>query len=328
MDEYDFSKFLDKLPKKAAEEFTAAFTAQIEDITADAAARVAQEAEAVERLTATLNKIRVQFGLLGLVVGTAAGALVAFTIAYRKAETKYSQIADDEIAEMREHYQRKGKALEAEKGKGDLDKIVKDRGYASPEPTSYATPPMAVQPPAAVLEGEDQAAGEAPDDSEMGEDEVEGANGVKEPPEEPPIRNIFRERDKQISHEWDEHKERSRRTPDHPYVIHYDERHDMEGYSDISLTYYVADDVLCDDNDEVMDPADRDDVVGEANLDRFGHGSNDADIVFIRNDNLEIMYEIVRSPNSYAEEVHGLKHHAWDRGNLERMRSRERMDER
>jgi hypothetical protein len=61
-------------------------------------------------------------------------------------------------------------------------------------------------------------------------------------------------------------------------------------------------------------------------LDRFGHGSNDPSIVYIRNDTLEIIYEVVKSPHYYAEEVHGFKHEDLYRGNLERMRARERDD--
>ena len=42
------------------------------------------------------------------------------------------------------------------------------------------------------------------------------------------------------------------------------------------------------------------------------------------NDELQIVYEVVKSPNSYAEEVHGFSHDDAYRGNLERMHKRER----
>lgn len=281
-------------------------------------------AEALPEFTQSMTKFKVQFGLLGGVIGTAAGALVAWGIAYRKAEMKYSQWADDEIAEMREHYQAKGRALEAEAGKGDLDTLVKNKGYASSEPTMSASPPMAVQPPSRVAESEDEQA--APDDSAMAEDEVEGPNGVKTRGEKA-VRNIFQEHKETATPAWDAHAERRRRNPDTPYVIHHDEKDAMDGYSDVSFTYYAADDVLCNERDEVVDPAERDNMVGDANLDRFGHGSGSPEIVFVRNDNLEMVFEIVRSPNSFAEEVHGFTHEGWDRGNVERMRRRERDEE-
>lgn len=271
-----------------------------------------------------LTKLKVQYGLLGVVAGAAAGGLVAWKISYLKAKKDANQRADDEIAEMREHYLAKGRAMEAQAGKGDLDQIVKDRGYVSPEPDTSASPPMAVQPPKSVVDSDDDE--KPPDDSEMGENSVEGPNGVKARGEEA-VRNIFQQREQVVPHEWDRDRELRRRSPDFPYVVHHDERHELEGYSDVSYTYYAADDVLCDERDEVIDPARRDELVGEANLDRFGHGSGDPMIVFIRNDNLEILYEIIKSPNSFAEEVHGFTHNSWDRGNLEKMRRKERDEE-
>jgi len=257
-------------------------------------------AEAVPEFTRSMNKIKVQFGLLGAAIGTAAGATIAFAIAYRKAETKYSKIADDEIEEMREHYREKTRALEAQAAKRPIEEIVKERGYSSPDAETSA-PPMAVQPPSAVKESEDE---------------------QSEEPSEPENRNIFEIA--KVEHEWDYHAERRRRSPDIPYVIHYDERDEIEGYQGVTLTYYEGDDVLCNERDEIVDLGERNNLVGEKNLERFGHGSNDASIVYVRNDALEIVYEVVKSPNSYAEEVHGFSHGAYNRGNLERMRARER----
>lgn len=271
-------------------------------------------AEAVPAFVESMTKVKIQFALLGAAIGAATAGLIAFKVAYLKAEKEADARADDEIAEMREHYAAKGRALEAEMGKGDLEKLVQEKGYSSPEPKMSASPPMAVQPPSSVVE---------PDDSAMAVNDVEGANGVKDRGETA-VRNVFRDNRETASPTWDQQQELKRRNPDAPYVIHRDEVQTMDAYSDVSYTYYAADDVLCNERDEVVDPAERDDLVGEANLERFGHGSGDASIVFIRNDHLEIVYEIIRSPNSFAEEVHGFKHEAWDRGNLERMRRKER----
>jgi hypothetical protein len=67
-------------------------------------------------------------------------------------------------------------------------------------------------------------------------------------------------------------------------------------------------------------------LIGEKNLSRFGHGSQDPSVVYVRNDQLELVYEVVRSPQSYSEEVHGIKHESFEMGNLQRMRKRERDD--
>jgi hypothetical protein len=268
----------------------------VTDVAADAAAEVAQHAEQMEQFIRSMNKTRLKFGLLGAAIGTAAGATATFVLVYRRAQTKYSKIADDEIAEMRMHYQAKIKASEATAQKlTPVKEIVAERGYAEPD----EPPPMVVKPPTVERQEEPP------------------------PPVEVETRNVFEDADA-VDFEWDWHEERKSRSPDAPYVIHYDERYETEGYSEVTLTFYDGDNVLCNEHDEIVDPDDIDRLVGEKNLYRFGHGSNDAAIVYIRNDQLEILYEVIKSPNSYAEEVHGFSHDDAYRGNLERMRIRER----
>lgn len=295
--------------------------------------------EAVEAATEFVESIDpggkgFALALGALLLGAGIGGGVGYILANRRLRTKYAEIADAEIEMMRKHYIAKGVAVEAAQGKGNLSEIVKEKGYTSPEPTMSASPPMAVQPPSRVIIAEDEAAGESPDDSAMAEDDVEGPNGVKVIE-----RNVFRdrqrERERHVRHEWNAAEERKRRSPDRPYVIHQDERYDLEGYSEVSYTYYAEDDVLCDERDEPVDPEIRDNLIGEENLERFGHGCDDPMIVHIRNDNLEIVYEIIKSPNSFSVEVHGMeppdrgiRHDSGSGYNVERMRRRERDDER
>jgi hypothetical protein len=282
-------------------------TEKVIDVAADAAGEMAQQLEKMEQTIRSLNRAKVGFYFLGMAIGGATAAVITWKVAYSRAETKYSKIADDEIAEMRRHYLEKGRALESEAAKRPVEEIVRDRGYGTP-PVGNAPPPMAIQPPSAVVESEDEVAGEPPDDE-------------SDPPE---VKNIFQETEATVTHEWDWHEERRHRSPDIPYVIHYDEREEMEGYSIETLTYYEGDDVLCNERDEIIDPDyQRDQLVGEKNLERFGHGSGDPVIVYIRNDKLEMVYEVVRSPHHYAEEVHGFHHSGYGK-NLERMRVRER----
>jgi hypothetical protein len=264
------------------------------DVAADVAAEVAQQAEGAEKLIRSLNQVKLAYAALGVAIGTTVGSLVSFNIAYRKAATKYNQISEEEIAEMRQYYNDKVVALDSSSNKGELDEIVRERGYS----VDATEPPMAVTPPTAVVEAaeerdiaevEDERAGEPPD--------------VVEEAPEPEVRNVFREAE--VEDTWDYHEERRRRSPLRPYVIHVDERDDENAYDAVTFTYYEADDVLCNERDEVIPEDERDRILGEANLEKFGHGSNDASIVYIRNDKLEMDLEVVRSPNSYAEEVHG-----------------------
>jgi hypothetical protein len=106
---------------------------------------------------------------------------------------------------------------------------------------------------------------------------------------------------------WDYQVEIASRRPDKPYVIHTDETNETE-YTETSLIYFASDDVLCDTDDSII--GDREGVVGEENLEKFGHGSGDKNIVYIRNDRLGIEVEVIRNRGSYGEIVHGFVQHS------------------
>jgi hypothetical protein len=274
---------------------------EIAEIAADGVADgmhiVSEEALAAEKVVRAFDNVRLAYLGLGIAIGGAVGSVIAFRVAYRKAELKYAQISADEIDEMRQNYFAKGRALEAQAAKKPVEDLVKERGYSSPDAETSA-PPLAVSPPQAVVD----AAEAAQDDFVPSPDDPI----VKPATPEREARNIFRD-NPQPQDEWDEHKERASRSPLKPYVVHVDERDAEAAYESVTYTYYEADDVLCNERDEVIAGPERDNLVGEMNLDKFGHGSNDANIVYIRNDSLEMDMEIVRSPNSYAEEVHGFE---------------------
>ena len=105
--------------------------------------------------------------------------------------------------------------------------------------------------------------------------------------------------------EWNYNKEIAQRDRNHPYIIHENEfQETFPDYQQLQWTYYAGDNILCDERDEVVVRPEL--VVGEENLRRFGHGSSDDNMVYIRNDRLEIEWEITRSWKSHAEEVLGL----------------------
>lgn len=112
-------------------------------------------------------------------------------------------------------------------------------------------------------------------------------------------RNVF------VDPTFDLEEEMKYRTDEKPYVITHDEYYEAEReYDTASLTYYELDDTLVDEKDKPVEGIDK--VVGDDNLVRFGHGSKDKNIVFVRNDRLETDYEIVKSTGSYLEEVLGM----------------------
>jgi hypothetical protein len=111
--------------------------------------------------------------------------------------------------------------------------------------------------------------------------------------------------DKSKDDDWDYSKEVPKRNQHHPYVIHQDEYNAEEpGYQQQTWTYYAADDILVDEDDEVVVRPEL--IVGTENLRKFGHGSDDPDVVFIRNDRVQIEFEICRTLKSHSVEVLGL----------------------
>lgn len=102
---------------------------------------------------------------------------------------------------------------------------------------------------------------------------------------------------------WDYASELAQRSPEQPYVIHKDEFGESELYSQTSYIYYSVDDVLTDTDRTPVPHGDL--VVGQDNL-KWGHGSEDRDTVFIRNERMELEIEITRVPQSYEEEVLGI----------------------
>lgn len=270
---------------------------QVTEAVADGFDEVAEQAQHVAQVVRSLTKVKVQFAALGAIFGAAASAMTTYYITVRQLEEKYQQLAEEEIDTMQEHYQDKLLALE-ERDKPSLEDIVEERGYGQPTPVD-AQPPMAVQPPRAIR---------AVDDVDEEEDEEGDTDNelVRDPtPEEAnSTSRVFDHPDVIVHGDWDYKRELARRTVEEPYVIHVDEQEEL-GYPTVSWTYYDGDDVLANDREEIVDAKDRELIVGERNLMRFGHGSNDPSVVFIRNDRLETVFEIVKTPTHYAAEVHG-----------------------
>jgi hypothetical protein len=82
-----------------------------------------------------------------------------------------------------------------------------------------------------------------------------------------------------------------------PYVISPDE-FDENGYQTVSLTYY-ADGVVEDDFYEVLDDDEIETRIGRDSLNHFGEYEEDS--VFVRNEEEETDYEILRDPRNYAD---------------------------
>lgn len=94
---------------------------------------------------------------------------------------------------------------------------------------------------------------------------------------------------------------------DAPYVISLEEWLEQEGEHDqISVTWYEGDRVMADERDEPVETVEL--LFGFENLECFGLGSEDDNVVLIRNKLTKTDFEVSRSTGKYAHEVLGLEH--------------------
>lgn len=102
--------------------------------------------------------------------------------------------------------------------------------------------------------------------------------------------------------DWDMDAEIEGRDEESPYILHIEEfMNDERGYGQTTLTYYEGDDVLVDDKDVPI--YNQSGTVG--NL-RFGHGSNDQNVVYIRNAKLHSEFEVILDHGFYEHEILGV----------------------
>jgi hypothetical protein len=120
----------------------------------------------------------------------------------------------------------------------------------------------------------------------------------------PVARNVFT--DFADNSTWDPDAEEAQRDPAVPYVISADEFFEnAPDYIQDQVTYFAGDGVLADTSDKPLD----DSVVGEDNLRKFGHGSKDPNVVYVRNEPMGLDLEVSYAEGTYAEQVHGFIKH-------------------
>lgn len=250
-----------------------------------------------EKIIALVRNRSFQIGVTS-VLSAAAGGAGGYFFAKDKLKTYYEEIANREIAEAKEFYGRLHKTddshsspeavLEQLHGKEAIEAL---RSYQG----------IAVEAPAAT------------------EEELIVEEAVEQDDEEATpvtvVNNIFVDRE---DRGFDYEVETPLRTEERPYIITQEEYLQNEkDYEQTKLSYFEGDDVLVDEEDDPL--PDPDDTVGEDHLVRFGHGSKDNNTVYVRNDALEMEFEIVRSYGKYAQEVLGFIEHS-DRQGLRKFR--------
>lgn len=210
---------------------------------------------------------------IAFVFAASCGTIGGF-IGYAIAKRKYEELADHDIAEAKAYYADKFKEVT------DGDEMLTYKAAAarySGEEVSEALAERQFQlEEGAMLSG----------------DEAEQVARTIEIGEE-------------IKSGWDWDYENAHRDVTLPHIIHVEEFNQNNlNHNQVEMTWYEVDEVLVDENGSM--PLDAYRYIGVDNV-RFGHGSGDDNIVYIRNVDVEIDIVLVRNTGSFATQVLGIQ---------------------
>lgn len=224
------------------------------------------------------------------VLSLAAGSALGYLFAQKKLELEYRELTEREIAEAKKFY----------------SVLYKKDSFNTPQSTVERLLPVEAEALKALqsYQGEDSTMSDdrdfVPQKSQWFAENFEDKDKTDEIEI---VQNIF-EQAKPDSLDFNYEEESKHRTAETPYIISQDEFMLNEmGYAQSTLTYFVGDDVLVDERDQPIENSDQ--LVGDDNLLKFGHGSGDKNIVYVRNDRLSQEFEIAKSMGKYTVEVLG-----------------------
>lgn len=89
------------------------------------------------------------------------------------------------------------------------------------------------------------------------------------------------------------------------FTVTEEEMETYDNFEDIGLTYYAEDDILCDDQEQVIE--DPEAIIGDA-LTKFGLKSGYPDTLYVINKRVRAIFEVLMVEGSYQEIVLGMKH--------------------
>lgn len=264
--------------------------------------------DGVDEIVATIEVVKsnplvlAAVGVAGLAVGLGGGYLAA----KRVLSKHYEAIAEQEIAEAKEFYAGLHKVGLDGTAITPQDVLVERHGSEAMEALrgyrGQGEEPAESEDLETALDEQDEAQIRRLEEKARQAHEEYQANAsapVVEVTEEVTTLNVF------TDPTFDLNEELKYRTEDKPYIITHDEYFAAErDYDTSTLTYFEDDDTVVDEQDKPLEDVDA--IIGEDHLVRFGSGSKDRNIVYIRNDRLETDYEVVKAKGSYLEAVLGM----------------------
>lgn len=233
-----------------------------------------------------------------------AGIGVGTLGTYLILKKRFADISQAEIDSVKETFEKRSKtgdfatpesAVEAlispeEQAKLDLDTMLEENGYNQPKVTQIDGTPAFIGTPREVIN--------------KTEEELRNLEENARPEKRVKYSNIFDNDEPQPA---EEAIFVSVPNPEEPYIISTEEfMQESDDFSKVSLTYYDEDDTLVEgDRRVIIPPGSYDSTVSIDALSKFGTGSKDKNFVHVRNEPLEVDYEILRITGSYAKLVLG-----------------------
>lgn len=237
----------------------------------------------------------VAIGIVSSVASLTIGSVAGYLVAKRRLESKYEEIAQQEIAEARRRLKMFYKREE------------------------FAKPPIKGEPD--DEEGEDQLLileetvttllNQYDPSQQFGSDNHYPSTNGKPLGKDIPVqkRNVFEE---PIMSDGEEDAEEQfpaygPRVPGKPYVISSAEFNaDDRGYRQITLTYY-SDGALVEEGDRNEELNIVEDLIGEESLQYFGQDPDDPSTIHVRNDHLRVDYEVIYDERRFGQDMLGLR---------------------
>lgn len=209
------------------------------------------------------------FGVVGFVLGAAAGSLVTWKL----IEKKYMDMADDEIRSVKEMYRSKIVNSEVLDEKNDDMFVARE----APEFTVSM---------------------ELTDEGKQLVDKLNNLTTTYVSDDEKPDYTAYSQAKEKHNVFDDAMPEEPETKHDEPYIIDPTEFGEFSEYEQIELTYY-KDGVICENDTDMIDPYD---IFGDLDVgDHFGEYENDR--VFVRDDRRQVDYEILRDERTFMEVI-------------------------
>lgn len=254
-------------------------------LTEEVIEQVAEHLEETAEATRMLDARVIGFGITGATIGAVIGFIFGYRYNREKIRAEAFLQSEAELEKIRDVYRHRVTELPlVVPEKENLETIIEERGYSN------------------KVHDVDQAV----TDVDLSE------RPLKAPvPIDPSktVKTVVRtdEGEKDKNDNWSYPSEMAQRSVEKPFIIHQDEYATNEsGYKQETYMYYEGDQVLAELDDTPI--TNIDELVGLNNLKKFGHGSDDQNIVYIRNSRLDLEIEVCRSPGSFENEVEGLEH--------------------